>query len=477
MTISEPGIQLIQGASASQILYTCLAAAVQAYPEVFKAIQFPKQARDFKRQYAAVLPRFEAARINQSNRADIARLLAETFQAHLVYQSDEGTQSLQDHLATPSQALPLERLPSNCQPGWQPNLHFLDQDWADLTRLGEALSSKNVISRDAKTALDWLTQNLDNPQHVDLSQRKIVIFGASAEMAPTAQFNAAGAEILWLDLAAPTMLAASEHRGGGIQYVANGVNLLTQPAEILATILAFAAGEPLDLCLYAYAPGQAREMRLTAAMNAIVNALPAPLIRSTTLLLSPTTATPLEVHDLAALTDRKNSRPLWEALLARLGLLGRGGGAALQGDQGASRSVVGIQGASYQAAQYLAKLMTAETWLQHGAFPVAGDRPIRVSANTAPITQTRSIAHPVFDAAFGGAAALGVRTFTPVQSQTLNGLLAIQDWLNPAQPVLGKIRVHGGIHTLPYPMDTALLVAAAIGFIQRPKLLAGLFKR
>jgi hypothetical protein len=76
MTISEPGIQLIQGASASQILYTCLAAAVQAYPEVFKAIQFPKQARDFKRQYAAVLPRFEAARINQSNRADIARLLA-----------------------------------------------------------------------------------------------------------------------------------------------------------------------------------------------------------------------------------------------------------------------------------------------------------------------------------------------------------------------------------------------------------------
>ena len=121
--------------------------------------------------------------------------------------------------------------------------------------------------------------------------------------------------------------------------------------------------------------------------------------------------------------------------------------------------------------------MTAETWLQHGTFPIAKDGPIRVSANTAPITQTRSIAHPVFDAAFGGAAALGVRTFTPAQSQTLNGLLAIQDWLNPAQPVLGKIRVHGGIHTLPYPMDTALLVAAAIGFVQKPNLLAGLFKR
>ena len=477
MTISEPGIQLIQGASASQILYTCLDAAVQAYPEVFKEIRFPKQARDFKRHYAAVLPRFEAARINQPNRADIARLLAETFQAQLVYQSDLGVQSLQDHLATPSQALPLERLSGNCQPSWQPNLQFLNQDWPNLTSLGEALSSKNIISSDAKTALNWLAQNLEDPQHINLSQRKVVIFGASAEMAPTAQFNAAGAEILWLDLAAPTRLAASQSRGGGIQFVADGVNLLTQPAEILATILAFAADEPVDLCLYAYAPGQAREMRLTAAMNAIINALPAALVRSTTLLLSPTTATPLDANDLLALTQRKNSRPLWEAALARLGLLGRGGGAALQGAQGASRSVVGIQGASYQAAQYLAKLMTAETWLQHGAFPVSAARPIRVSANTAPITQTRSIAHPVFDAAFGGAAALGVRTFTPGQAQTLNGLLAVHDWLNPARPVLGKIRVHGGIHTLPYPMDTALLVAAAIGFAQNPKLLAGLFKR
>lgn len=477
MTISEPGIQLIQGASASQILHTCLAAAVQAYPEVFKAIQFPKQARDFKRQYAAVLPRFEAARINHPDRADIARLLAETFQAQLVYQSDEGTRSLQDHLATPAQALPLECLAENCQPGWQPHLQFLKQDWANLTDLSEALLSKNILSRDAKTALHWLTQNLDNPFQVNLSRRKVVIFGASAEMAPTVQFNAAGAEILWLDLAAPTMLATSPHRGGAIKFVANGVDLLTQPAEILATILVFAAGEPLDLCLYAYAPGQAREMRLTAAMNAIVNALPAPLIRSTTLLLSPTTATPLDAIDLLALTNRKNSRPAWEAALARMGLLGLGGGAALQGAQGASRSVVAIQGASYQAAQYLAKLMTAETWLRHGAFPDAGGGPIRVSANTAPITQTRSIAHPVFDAAFGGATALGVRTFTPVQSQTLNGLLALHDWLNPAMPELGKIRVHGGIHTLPYPMDTALLVAAAIGFAQKPKLLAGLFRR
>ena len=76
MTLSEPGIQLIQGASASQILYTCLdGGGCRRTRRSFKEIRFPKQARDFKRQYAAVLPRFEAARINQPNRADIARLL------------------------------------------------------------------------------------------------------------------------------------------------------------------------------------------------------------------------------------------------------------------------------------------------------------------------------------------------------------------------------------------------------------------
>lgn len=477
MKTAEYGIQLRPGSSASEILYRCLDTAVQAHPSAFAEIDFPKSAADFKRRYVTTLPRFEAARINHPARADIARLLAETFQAHLVYANDEGTHPLQEHLTRPAKPLLLERLPPNCDPGWQPNLHFLKQDWADLACLGKALLSANIVSQNAKVALDWLAQHLGEPHQLDLSERKVVIFGASAEMAPTAQFSAAGAEILWLDLAPPTVLATSQFRGGGVQFPVDGADLLTQPAEILATILAFAEGQPLDLCLYAYAPGQAREMRLAAAMNAIVNALPSALIQSATMLLSPTTATPLDSVDLLALTHRKDSRPGWEAALDKLGLLGSGGGAVRQGDLGASRTIVGTQGASYQAAQYLAKLMTAETWVQQGQFPSDQRAPLRVSANTAPITQTRSIAHPVFDAAFGGSAALGVQTFTPVQSQTLNGLLAVHDWLHPTAPQPGCIRVHGGIHTLPYPMNTALRVAAAIGFVQSPKLLGALLKR
>ena len=51
------------------------------------------------------------------------------------------------------------------------------------------------------------------------------------------------------------------------------------------------------------------------------------------------------------------------------------------------------------------------------------------------------------------------------------------DWLHPDPPVPGRIRVHGGIHTLPYPLETALRVAAAMGFARSPRLLRGLLKR
>jgi hypothetical protein len=63
---------------------------------------------------------------------------------------------------------------------------------------------------------------------------------------------------------------------------------------------------------------------------------------------------------------------------------------------------------------------------------------------------------------------------TPRFSRRLNGLLALRDWLHPDMPVPGRIRVHGGIHTLPYPLDPALRVAAAMGFIRSPRLLRGL---
>jgi len=182
----------------------------------------------------------------------------------------------------------------------------------------------------------------------------------------------------------------------------------------------------------------------------------------------------LSARDCAAMDARQAARPVWEGALARLGLLGRGGGCVAIGDGCATRTVVAIQGASYQAAQYLGKLLMAESWASQGQLGAADSLPLRVSANTAAITRTRSLAHPVFTAAFGGASAFGIETLTPRQSRRLNGLLAVRDWMHPDSPTPGEVRVHGGIHTLPYPLGSALRVAAAIGFARSPRLLRGL---
>jgi hypothetical protein len=53
-------------------------------------------------------------------------------------------------------------------------------------------------------------------------------------------------------------------------------------------------------------------------------------------------------------------------------------------------------------------------------------------------------------------------------------LLTLRDWLHPEAPVPGEVRVHGGIHVLPYPLETALMIAAGIGFARSPRLLKGL---
>jgi hypothetical protein len=212
-------------------------------------------------------------------------------------------------------------------------------------------------------------------------------------------------------------------------------------------------------------------------MNELVNALPPERVASVTMLVSPTTPTALSPQDLAAMRARIEVRPGWEAICARLGLLGRGGGSVAVGDAAATRSVVAIQGASYQAAQYLGKMMMAECWARRGRLGPVDRIPLRVSANTAAITRTRSLGRPVFAAAFGGAAAFGIETLAPRQSRRISGLLAIRDWLHPTLPTPGAVRVHGGIHTLPYPLGSALRVAAAIGFARSPRLLRGLIAK
>lgn len=468
------GVALKENMSASEIFYEVLSKAVSQF-DCWQDLTWPTL-NVFKKSYVDLLPEFEARRLASPRRAEIAQFLAAEIQAYLSLDGLPLGQYLGERQSV-CEIPKLNTVVGKKAGGWQPEFEYQARAYSDFSALAETLFNNRVISRAAQDSLDWLQSHHLSQGALDLSGRKVCVMGAAAEMAATRYFLQAGAQVLWIDRVAPDQeLLGGEGYSGTLCYPETNADLLNDPAGVLALIRDFAAGEPADLCLYAYAPGQARELRLTGVMNAIVNVLPRELIASVTILVSPTTPAALHADDLKQMAERLNSRPGWEAALEKIGLLGRGGGSARSGNAATIRSLVSIQGASYQAAQYLGKLMMAEAWVSYGLPASDGGLPLRVSANTAAITQTRSLDHPVFDAAFGGAAALQVETFTPVQSQSLNGLLAISDWLQDDLPTPGAVRIHGGIHTLPYPLEAALKPAAGIGFARSPGLLLGLLK-
>ncbi len=466
-------VELQAGRSALQLLYRVLQDVMLEFPGAFSDCKLPAGEKAFRKAYPNFLPIFEAARLASSDTSKIARLMVAGLNEQVVWRDEGGEYPLSEPLCDPGQPLVLETRQMMGSVGWQPSVVYRGECWmaARFSELGEKLVAAGTATQETGDAFSWMSHELLQDGALDLRGRKLAVLGAGAEMAATKLWLAAGADVLWLDmLPPPSDWFEDPDLAGTLSWTPEPADLLSKPSEILATLMAFADGMPVDVALYAYAPGQARELRLTSAMNAIVSALPAALIASVTMLVSPTTPTGLSASDVRRIEARAKDRPVWQTMAQRFGAFGRGEGAVQINGMHTTRSVVGIQGASYQVAQYLGKKLTAEVWSQSGTQSGAG-QPLRVSANTAAITRTRSLAHPVFNAAFGGAAALGVETLTPRQSRCLNGLLAVHDWMHPQLPVPGKVRLHGGIHTLPYALEPALRVAAAIGFGKSPKLL------
>jgi hypothetical protein len=312
--------------------------------------------------------------------------------------------------------------------------------------------------------------------------------GAGAELAPTRLLLAAGADVLWLDVRdPPASLFERDDLGGTLHIPATPANLLTHPAAIASTIRRFAEDGPVHLGMYAYAGGESQEFRLTASMNGILRSLPASAVRSMALLISPTTASVCSPEDLAVAEARLRTAPAWQRALASVGVLKPAG--VRSGDGRVAFAIVPLQGASYQAAQYIGKVMSAETHAVYG--PTLGDTPapMTVSANTAPITNTASLNHPLFQAGFLAAPRWGILISEPATTTELNGLLAIADVTDPSAPgaatqayatpadrarALFREQVHGGLFAQPYGIYGEIQVAATIGLTQKPSLLGQL---
>jgi hypothetical protein len=475
MDATVTAVELAEGKSATVLLHAALASAVTGFPEVFGDLDFPTDPSVFKASYSEILPEFEATRANSDSRTAIARAVVDAARTSMVM--NPGAVPLADAVAQPTDPLPLESWSPHGPSRLQPRVPFGGRvlAGADLVSEVTRLVDRGSASRSVASAISWLVDTAGEGG-IDLTGRRIVMLGAGAELAPTRLWLEAGAEVLWVDITdPPDELLDADELSGSLRWVRGGIDLLTDPHRVRATIEEFAGGEPIEVGLYAYAPGRAREWRLTATMNAIVDALPAGTVRSVALLLSPTTCGILTADDIEIEAARRADRPRWLGAFDSVRALGRGGGHVTRGSVAANRGVVSIQGGSYQAAQYVGKMLAAETW-------ATADDPMLVSANTAGISLTESIHHPVFDIAFAGASTLGVETFDPSTTSALNGLLTLHDRIDPTVAdrsidELFSTRVHGGIYVTPYPIDPALRVAAAIGVVKDPRRVGALIRR
>ena len=423
--------------------------------------------------------------MNSERASDVAEVVSQASRSAITWKSEGTELPLVEHVAAPTPPLRLDSHAFGGKGRLRPHADRVTETQAELVPYAKGLVGAGLASAEVADGISWIVDRAGS-DGLDLRSRRVVLLGAGAELAPSRLLLECGADLLWIDVSPPPdELLSSTDLCGAVHWVPEGADLLTEPDRIRATIESFADGGAIDLGLYAYAPGNTREWRLTASMNAIVDTLPTDLVRTITMLVSPTTCGVLTSADVEGEQRRLERRPSWEAFLARIGAFGRGPGHARVGDVCANRGIVPIQGTSYAAAQYFGKLIAAETWATRTPRH-------HVSANTAGISRTMSMSHPVFDAAFAGAHVFGVETYEPATTATLNGLLAIRDWLDPASAcnpakeyattsdrarALTSTRIHGGVYQLPYPLNGALRVAAAIGAARDPRRIGPMLRR
>lgn len=487
----KPDGVIFPGLSASVMLHGILVSARLRFKDAFRAYVFPKEAQVFKTTYPEALASFEAARVSSPERSEIARFIVEKSHRWLLLRADGIERPLADSLWELPEGPQLETTPLSGRGRWKPAVAFEGRSYAgkDLAALGEVLVERDLATPQVETALSWLAANaLDAKGELDLSGRRFALLGAGAEIAPTPLLLAAGADVLWLDVTRPPeKWLADDAFSGRIVASKSLGDVIAQPREIAAAICAFAsAGSPVDCGLFAYAPGAGREWRLASTMNAIVDAVGPERVRSATLYVSPTHPALLSQHELECARRRSEGMPGWQRALGAVGLLGKSGQAGTPSAR-IQRAVVEMQGASYQAAQYVEKLLAMERWAVYGIAGRGGQAAL--SANVAGITRTRSLEHPVFAAAYVGCGAFGVETFASETTRPLAALLALHDLLNPQaagaasaarranpQALFGQ-RVHGGLYGLPFDLQPMLMAAGVLGFAKRPALLAGLLKQ
>ncbi len=468
------GVSLPAGDTGSTFLHRLLADAARAFPQDLATASLPAAPARFKATYAQALCRFEAARLAGADRVAVAQHLARA----AVEALRVGPAPLTEVLAATPPAPKTETIKASLPPGLRVALPIDGKIYAGAQALSaiDRLRADHHMTEAAHQALHWMVAHIESAGGaLDLSHLRFALLGAAAEISPVRLLLQAGATVRWVDVKSPAATLGNERFAGHIIHRA-GDDLLGDPATVAASLAEFAHAQPIHLGLFAYAPGASRELRLAAAMNAIAQRLGAKHAASVSLLISPTSPAEVQPEDRAVAEARGQDPLLWQRALQVVRALVQPGHTG-----GVAQSIVPLQGVGYQAAQYLAKITAAEAW---SSGSLGG--PVTVSANVAGITNTRSLAHPLFQLAFAGASAFSVRIFEPATTRVLNGLLMLHDLLNPKAPgaasrryaspserakALRSQQIHGGVYDLPWQFARTVQAAALIGLATKPGLL------
>jgi hypothetical protein len=356
----------------------------------------------------------------------------------------------------------------------------------DLHRQLDRWTTAGVMEPSAAEAVRTV---MANPDWLDLSDQRLVVLGAGAEMGPLRAVLSWGGEVVGVDLPRPeiwkrvldvTRLSAGtlqvpvRARGGagtGERGTAEGDIAGRAGADLLHGMPAIAdwlSGLEGRLVLgnYVYADG-ATNVRVATA----VDALSVELLRrrpdevALAFLATPTDvfAVPADAVEQSVANYRSPTTPM---RLVRPALRGLSGGRLLQRNYaplsrpGVNDSLVPQQGPNYALAKRLQR-WRATTAARDG---------IPVSLNVAPPTRTRSvIKNRALASAYAGAHRFGIEVFEPATSNTLMAALLVHDLRTGTRPERAPWRaeadqaVHGGLWRTAYDPRSALGLAVVLG--------------
>lgn len=315
-----------------------------------------------------------------------------------------------------------------------------------------------------------------NPDWLDLTDRRVVVLGAGAEMGPLISLLRWGADVVAVDLPRPAVwervLGVAARHAGNLTVPVHrdtkdlaqgaGADLVSDLPRVAAWIKAIDG--PLVLGNYVYADG-ATNLRVSMAVDVLTTSLMKERPETALAFL----ATPTDVFAVPAEAVAEADRRYRDR--SGLGRLKRpvrflSGGRLLSrnyppgADPGVHDALVPQQGPNYALAKRLQRWRAA----------VARDAGTTVSLNVAPATRTRSVVrNRALAAAYAGAHRFGIEVFEPATSNTLMAALLVHDLRAPVPAHDHPWRdeayaaAHGGLWRQAYSPRSALGLAVFLG--------------